>query len=465
MGTGAQFWHVDSPVLQKFGIALLFALAIVWQIPHAIALRHFLILALCALYLPRGVAAILCRCADPAVEAWRRRMLLVYAALIVWMLIVAIVISRHTPASLRDLLGEWLPATFCLAVGVGAALVLSGVPAGRNLAVRAVFWGLVLHAVLQLGTAAWFLAQDGSLPLHFTGISDHRANVTYTNALALAVLIADGIAVAFQRARFLGLTRAARLIIYGALLLSTFASASRSGVVVFVLLTIIGGGILFFSDHERRQSGHFRLMVIGGLVVLLLGVWLAIKFDPRWQRIVATVPVAWDIDSTDFWVNPYVSGGPKAADGAELDISVYHRVALARLAGRYLLEHPLGTDATREAFARLVTSKYPNGVLAHSHNGYLDFGLATGFPGLVLWTAFLSALAWYGLKRYQETGSPYAMALLLVVVGYSVRGVLDSIFREHMLEEFMLCVGLLLGAVSADPETRSGYPPTRERSS
>ena len=441
--------RIEGPVLQKVGVALLFALVIVWQIPHVIALRHFLILALCALYLPRGVAAILGRCRDPAVEVWRRRMLFVYVALIVWMLVVATVISDETPASLRDILGEWLPATLCLAAGLGAGLVLSGAPTGRgNLAVRAVFWALVLHAVLQLGAAVWLLAQDGTLPDHFTGISDHRANVTYTNTLALAMLIAEGIAVAFQRARFLGLSRAALLIIYGTLFLSTFVSGSRSGVVVFVLLTIMGGGILLFSNPERRRRQHFGLVVFGGLLVLLLGVWLGIKSDPRWQRIAATTPVAWDVDSTDFWVNPYVPGSLKAADGGELEISVYHRVALARVASRYFMEHPLGTDATREAFKRLVTSKYPNAVLAHSHNGYLDFGLATGFPGLVLWVTFLSALAWYGLKRYRETESPYALALFLVVVGYSLRGGLDSIFREHMLEEFMLCAGLLLGAVA-----------------
>ena len=39
------------------------------------------------------------------------------------------------------------------------------------------------------------------------------------------------------------------------------------------------------------------------------------------------------------------------------------------------------------------------------------------------------------------------MALILVVIWYSLRGGLDSIFRHHVLEEFMLCVGLLLGAI------------------
>jgi len=445
---------IDSPGLQKLGIGLLFALVIVWQIPHVIALRYFLMLALCTLYLPRGVAAIFGRCMNPAVEVWRRRMLLICVALIVWILAVAIVISDDTLASLRDIRGEWLPAMFCLAMGLGAGLVLSGVrAAGGNYAVRAVFWGLVFHAVLQLGAAAWLLAQHGTLPDHFTGISDHRANVTYTNALALAMLIAEAIAAALQRVRLLGLSRAAFLVIYAVLLLSTFASASRNGLIVFVLLTIIGGGVLLFLSQERHRRVRFGLMVVGGLLVLLIGVWLGVKSDPRWQRVVATIPVAWEIDLTDYLVNPDAPEGAKAADGGELDMSIYHRVALARVGWRFFKEHPLGTDATSEAFKRLVTNKYSNDIVASSHNSYIDLGLATGIPGLVLWVAFLSALAWYGLRRYQETGSPYAMALILVVAGYSLRGALDSIFREHMIEEFMLSVGMLMGAINV----RSNY--------
>ena len=128
-------------------------------------------------------------------------------------------------------------------------------------------------------------------------------------------------------------------------------------------------------------------------------------------------------------------------------MSIYHRVALARVGWRLFKEHPLGTDATSKAFERLVTDKYSNAIIGSSHNSYLDLSLSSGFPGLGLWVAFLWALAWYGLKRYQETGSPYAMALILVVVGYSLRGGVDSIFGKHVLQEFMLCVGLLMGAI------------------
>ena len=452
-----QFRHADLPVLQKLGIALLFALVIVWQIPHVIALRYLLILALCVLYLPKGVAAIFGGCKDPVAEVWRKRMLLVYAALIAWMLIVAVVISDETSASLRDIRGEWLPATLGLVVGLGAGRVLSRAPAGgENYAVRAVFWGLVFHAALQLGVAAWFLAVDGGLPSHFVGISDHRAYVTYTNALALAMLIAETVAAAFQNPRYLGLSRAALPVIYGILLLSTFASATRNGVIVFLLLTIMGGGVLLFLNQKRYRRNHFGIMVVGGLLVLLLGVWLGIKSEPRWQRIFATIPVAWDIDSTDQWMNPFAPEGPKAADGSEVDISVYLRVALARVAWRYLLKHPLGTDTTREALKKLVTSEYPNAIVAHSHNSYLDLGLATGFPGLLLWVAFLSALAWYGLNRCRETNSAYATALIFVVAGYLLRGGLDSIFRDHMIEQFMLCVGVLMAALASDAKNRFG---------
>lgn len=448
-------WRIDPAKLDLLGIGLLFALVLIWQIPNVMALRKLVILALCVLYLPKGLGLIASRCRNVSVEAWTRRMVILYVALIAWMLVVAIFISDHAPASLRDIRGEWLTATLCLIVGLGAGRVLTDAGAGAgHRAVRAVFWGLVAHAVLQSGVALWVLAQHGALPEHFAGISDHRANVTYTNGIALAILIAEAVAAMSGRTRFLGLNRASMLGVFALLLLSTFASGSRNGVIVLLLLTLIGAAAMLFIGQRLRHGRHFGPKVVGSLIVVFALVWLGAATDPRWQRIAATIPVAWDVDSTEFWVNPYVPGAPPAADGGEIDISVYHRVALARVAWRYLMEHPLGTDAMRESFRTLLLQKYPDAVVAHSHNSYLDFGIATGFPGLLLWVSFLAALGWYGLQRYRRSASPYAAALILVVAGYLLRGSLDSIFREHMLEQFLLCAGVLMGAPDVQSEER-----------
>jgi O-antigen ligase len=449
-------WPIDSAKLDVLGAGLLFALVLVWQIPNVMALRKLMILALCVLYLPKGLGLIASRCRNVAVDTWTRRMVILYVALISWMLVVAIFISDQPLGSLRDIRGEWLTATLCLIVGLGAGRVLTNARTGRgHFGVSAAFWGLVAHAILQLCVALWILMQQGELPEHFAGISDHRANVTYTNAIALAILIAEAIAVMFGRARFLGLSWSSMLAVYTLLLLSTFASGSRNGVIVVLVLTFVGGASVLFIGQKLRHGRHFGPMVVGSLLLLIAVAWLGVAADPRWQRIAATIPVAWDVDSTNFWVNPYVPGAPPAADGGEIDISVYHRIALARVAWRYLKEHPLGTDATRDSFRTLLIQKYPNAVMAHSHNGYLDFGIATGFPGLLLWVSFVVAMAWYGFRRYRQTGSPYAAALVLLVVGYLLRGGLDSIFREHMLEQFLLFAGLLMGAPDVQSEERS----------
>lgn len=448
-------WWTDLPKRDVLGLGLLFGLVLVWQIPNVMALRKLMILALCVLYLPGGLGLIASRWRTAADGAWTRRMVILYVALISWMLVVALFLSDQTLVSLGDIRGEWLASTLCLVVGLGAGRLLSGGQSGTgHYALRAVFWGLVAHAVLQSGVALWILAQRGALPEHFAGISDHRANVTYTNAIALAILVAAVIAATFGRSRLLGLGRAGMLAVYLILLASTFASASRNGMIVFLVLTLAGGAAMLYMDQKARHARRVGPMVVGMLLLVLAGVWIGVAADPRWQRIAATIPVAWDVDSTDFWVNPYVPGAPPAADGGEIDISVYHRVALARVAWRYLMAHPLGTDATRDAFRTLLTRKYPDAVVAHSHNSYLDFGIANGFPGLLLWVAFMVALAGYGVGRYRRTASPYAAALVLVVAGYLLRGSLDSIFREHMLEQFLLFAGLLVGA----GDTRSEEP-------
>lgn len=455
-GGVSRIWWTDLPKRDVLGLGLLFGLVLVWQIPNVMALRKLMILALCVLYLPAGLRLIASRWRNAADEAWTRRMVILYVALIAWMLVVALFISDQTSASLGDIRGEWLAATLCLIAGMGAGQAFAGGRSGAgHYALRAVFWSLVAHAVLQSGVALWILAQRGALPEHFAGISDHRANVTYTNALALAILIAEAIAATFGRSRFLGLGRAGMLSVYLILLASTFASASRNGMIVFLALTLVGGAAMLFTAWRTRHGRRVGPVVASILLLVLAGVWIGVAADPRWQRIAATIPVAWDVDSTDFWVNPYVPGAPPAADGGEIDISVYHRVALARVAWRYLTEHPLGTDATREAFRTLLIRKYPDAVVAHSHNSYLDFGIANGFPGLLLWVAFMVALACYGARRYRHTASPYAAALVLVTVGYLLRGSLDSIFREHMLEQFLLCAGLLMGARDNQSEERS----------
>ena len=106
-----------------------------------------------------------------------------------------------------------------------------------------------------------------------------------------------------------------------------------------------------------------------------------------------------------------------------------------------------GSDSKR--FRKLLERDHPDLRTGHAHNGYLDMALSAGQPGLVLWLAFFSTAIWYGVRHYSRSGNPYAIALILLICAFALRGALDSIFRDHIVEEFMLCAGLLTGCLHA----------------
>ena len=434
--------------IQFLGLGLLFCIYLVWQLPNVITLRYFLLLGLSILFVPTGVRGIYRTLTTEASQPSSKPVFIAYALFIAWLFFIAIGIAAKPDQSLMEIKGQWLPPTLWLLIGYGTALTYCSRQTSEYLPVRIAFWALVAHAVLQLVVAAWTIYQEGSLPpVNFGGISDHKANVTYTNVLALALLLTE---MAFNSGgvRLLGVGRRIQAIVFGILLISTYVSAARNGVIVFLLLTAIGAMVIGLR-HKRQAPRYWWSILAVCSAVIVLGVWLALKSDSRWERFIATVPVAWDIDGNFAWVNTEKYPVPLAADGQPVDISAYERIAFAHAALRFISQHPLGTEVSRDAFKSLVSTDYVPTEVGHPHNGYLELGVSVGLPGLALWATFLGTMIWLGYKSFQSWKNPAGIALLMVVLGFALRSLLDSIVRDHIIQEFMLTCGLLVGCIEA----------------
>ena len=72
-----------------------------------------------------------------------------------------------------------------------------------------------------------------------------------------------------------------------------------------------------------------RRTMLAGFIVLAfcIGVaaWTMVKIDSRWSRFVATVPVAWDVQSDHAWLDILKRGLPVAADGRPVEATAYER--------------------------------------------------------------------------------------------------------------------------------------------
>ena len=185
------------------------------------------------------------------------------------------------------------------------------------------------------------------------------------------------------------------------------------------------------------------------LIIILAVALASYKTDPRWQNFFETIPIAWDIDHDLLWLDRVdANEAPLTPSGKQVDISTYTRIAYAHEGWRMLMAHPWGTEIARDTFHKLELAKYGRAKMAHSHVAWIDFGLEVGFPGLLLWGLILFLLTRLGWQNWRIHKEPLGLALAVLVIVFAVRGLLDSIFRDHELEQFMLVAALLFGTLS-----------------
>ena len=429
-------------------LALLGIVLIAWQLAHAIILRNTLLIVLGLMLWPRGASGLI----HPASAQERevRVPFAIFAAFLAWLAFVAAVVSDAHFQSFRELRAEWLPPALVLLMGYGAGLAFAR-RGSAHAAVRVAFWGLVAHAVMHIGIALGMEIRGQEFSLEtFGGVGDHRANVTYTNTLAVALLGADTIAALWGRS-FLGLDWRKGLFAFGLLLLSTLLSGTRNGVVAFTLLTLFAG--FFVVMRLRGHASRMAWAIAAGCAAFTLAVGIVgLNVDPRWSSLAATIPVAWDTPHHREWLlgERNVTVLPYTAAGKPVEPSAYYRIAYLREGLDLVAEHPWGTRIGRNAYKEAIHAKYGTAGMAHGHNGYIDLAVSAGWPGVAIWLAFLASLAWVGFRARATPRGGYGIALALVVAGFALRTLVDATLRDHILQEFMLVAGLLAGAAVHD---------------
>ena len=434
--------HINLPLWVL--VALSGTLLFVYTLPHAMALRKFLLVAAFLVSAKAFLVALRQQKGEmgSAVAS--------YAVLQAWMFIVALFIAEPSMPSLLEWNGQWLTATLSFVIGAGLAAMLMGASLRNPLPVIALVVAVPVTLLIAANNAAvlYDMLHQGRFITHHPGITDHTANIGYAIALLEPLLIADLLSRIVRKTPLLPFSAWLGSVILGLAVFALIAASSRNGLLTMLLAFILGGVMMLSELRKIYSPGQIAAAFLIGAIFIAGYVGAALKSDPRWQGFAETVPVAWDIDRDTRWLDSSGSDLPLSPDEKTVEASAYYRIAWAHEAWRVLLEHPWGTEIARDTFKRLEQAKYGRAGMAHSHNGWLDFGLNFGFPGLILWAMFLFLLARTGWRSWQEYRQPLGFALVLLVVLFGFRALFDSIFREHMIEQFMLVAGLLMGAIS-----------------
>lgn len=418
-------------------------LLFVFSLPHAMALRKLLLFASFLISLPIFWKVLQTR-AKPLLH-----LLLFAFALQIWMLLIVVFVADQPAASFSEWKGQWLPVMMALVIGIGLAYTLMQckIKNPRSAVALLILIPIILFLAINAIVMAVGMIESGKFLAYQLGITDEHGITNHLVALIEPILIADLLGRLVKGGRLIPVLNWAIWAILILALFSLFAASSRNGLINMLFVFILGAVMTIAEFRKIYSLRKIMSVVLATLALVLAIAVVAHKTDSRWQTFIETIPIAWDIDRDLRWLNVDGIEVPTTPSGQKVDTSEYNRIAWAHEGWRMLVAHPWGTEISRDTFHKLEVQKYGQTELSHSHNGWIDLGLNVGVLGLILWGGFLWLLARFGWRAWQRHKEPLGLALAIMVIMFAVRGLLDSIFRNHVIEQFVLVAALLYTAL------------------
>jgi O-antigen ligase len=423
--------------LEIAALALLGLLFFVWPMPHTVSVRDLLlVLNLCLFgYL-----------------AWRRgwprqsfRQLLLpasaLAALTAWMYLVAFFISPETSWSLDEISSQWIRALLALSAGALVAIAVKKESGLVQKTLFVIFVALMLHVVYVDLEALNIWLHDQNLE-RLAGLTEGPDKSNYLTNLLFCFLLTESFSRIFHKKRTLPFGDGILTAALALAVISMIVERTRNGIIVLVLM-LLALGVLYLLEQRKRLK---KTAIMGGIAAMLmvvivgLGLVVAARQSLTLNNLVATVSIAWDTEHYKAWQNDGRDGWPMLPTGETVDTSAYLRIAWLKEGLLLFQAHPYGIGFGRNAFGHGLKAKYGAGG-GHSHSGLLDLAIGTGVPGTLLWLGFFVSLMRLAWKRSRTAHNHAAILLMLLLLDFGARMFMDSIIRDHMLQQFMLLVG------------------------
>lgn len=419
-------------------------LQFVFSLSHVIALRILLLLIAFLISLKYFWGSLETK-SKPLFSA-----VLILVLLQVWMLVVSGFIADQPLASFSEWKGQWLPVLMAFVVGIGLVRTLTLSKFKDTSAV--VVMSILIPITTFLTANAVVIIHDWILAGRFLpslgGIGDHHGISSYLVGLLEPILFVDLFSRIVNSKRILPLPGWASFAVLILSVGTLVGTTDRNGILSMLLTFAMVIALMFSEIRKKFSPGKISCTILAMLVFVLSVAFVSYKIDPRWKTFIETVPIAWNIDHDLLWLNAdNARTAPLTPSGRQVDISEYSRIAWAHEGWRMLVAHPWGLEISRGTFHRLVLEKYGHAEMSHSHNSWIDFGLEVGLPGLILWGWFLVVLGRFGLHAWRLNKEPIGLALAVLIIMIGVRGLLDSIFRDHEIVQFMLIASLLYGSL------------------
>lgn len=441
-------------------LALACVLLFVWSMPSSISLRLLLILALLVLAVVHGRKS-----GGRLGAAFRaqRRLWTIYLLLSAWILAEALLFGTPRQSVLGEIWGQWIRSGITGLIGFLLATILTRrTPRTGPLLVAAMAATLAFQIGLHDLDTLWRWWHEGRLPFQETRIVQNRTGISLITNLLMAMVCAEAMSRILFARRYMPLPWGVLALLTAISVFATYVVGTRYGTLGFLSLLASCAVAALIAKH--RVVNLARLSAVGMVLFAILAAfgWAAMKSDARWQKLAATIPIAWDTEHQQAWRDSALPM-PALPDGTLAEESAYLRLAWAKEAVLAIERHPLGVGYGRNAFGNAMRLVYPDYASSlNCHSGILNFTIGAGLPGLALWLCLIGLLAVNGWRSFFQRRNPAGLLLLFVVSGFFARSLVDGNLQDHMLEQFMFLAMMFNVLAGRDDESRSTAPDADE---
>jgi len=364
--------------------------------------------------------------------------------LLTWVFVHYLFISIDPNLQLKELSGLWLRSALAMLMAVSLVLYLNANP--QSVLLLGICVGVTVLINIAFYVFYSLQVERFLLPGEVMGRPFHKIETVFWGSLWIAYALANLQYSICHSKKVIQLKYIFLWInIVIVTLISSLLSSAKNGIVAGIALVCSFAGILFTQmvwGRYRIKSSIICLILITS--IFIFGAWY-FKTTAGWATFFSDSRIALQIDQYHHWKKKQGGIPPNV-----VATNTYERVAWARVGFRIITDYPLGYGLVNQSFERwLDYLGIDHQTNRQSHLGWIDFGLAFGFPGvLILWSAIFFII--YKGFRQKNQLSLIAGWACLAIFGL---GFISEIFYKQFFEAIMFWITFGAVAVSVSKKT------------
>mgnify|MGYP006080252395 CR=1 FL=1 len=310
--------------------------------------------------------------------------------------------------------------------------------------ITVLFYSLFVHIIYLDFAAIDYLFHEGVMLRRYGGLMDSPVLPNYLTNILLAMIIAEFVYRLRTKKQVLKVSDSILYLFLAACIFSTFVEALRLGDIALVFLGI--GSCMAFLYKNNDYSNKMKSFIGAALIfILTVPLMYNIATDPRWAKLIETVPVAVSSSEDSSFIDP-AAPVLKTESGYEVTGSNYTRIVYAIKSFKYIIEDPMGVGFGRNAFGHALELRHPEYAKRgmHAHSAILELSIGAGIIATMIWLSFVFVISKSAVIEFRRTLNYYAMLTLFLTMGFVGRGFVDANMRDHMFLQFMLMLGICI---------------------